>query len=296
MIVMIYLHRHVCMKAYDTTIYCIGKTIDEVSVALNRSLKELYAWSVKNILTPHPKKSECMLIYRGSFTGPLPPIYLGGNTLERVTHSRLLGVIIDHKLGWSIHIKELKKSFANKLSLIKKSRFLPKQGLLNLYFKVIIPEVTYGISVWGGTNRQDNFNSLESLHSRAARVIFNFAKDLLSAEALTRAKWDTLRTFHKQSILKLTYKMYHKDLPCCMTAHIVKLQPSYNLRNRLRLEFPPFKSNIKKYCTSYRGPISWNHLPIKCRNANSVKSLSRMINKLTLVRDICSSERVKIQG
>ena len=42
----------VYMYADDTTIYCIGKTIDEVSVALNQSLKELYAWSVKNRLTP----------------------------------------------------------------------------------------------------------------------------------------------------------------------------------------------------------------------------------------------------
>ena len=32
----------VYMYADDTTIYCIGKTIDEVSVALNQSLKELY--------------------------------------------------------------------------------------------------------------------------------------------------------------------------------------------------------------------------------------------------------------
>ena len=85
-------------------------------------------------------------------------MYLGGNNLEWVTHSRLLGVIFNHKLGWSIHIKELKKSFANKLSLIKKSRFLPKQELLNLYFKVIIPAVTFGISVWGGTNLQDDFD------------------------------------------------------------------------------------------------------------------------------------------
>ena len=29
--------------ADDTTVYCIGKTIDEVSAALNQSLKELYA-------------------------------------------------------------------------------------------------------------------------------------------------------------------------------------------------------------------------------------------------------------
>ena len=101
-----------------------------------------------------------MLIYRGSLTGPLPPIYLGGNNLEWVTHSRLLGVKIDHKLSWSKHIKALKKSFANKLSLIKKNRLLPKQDLLNLYFKVVIPAVTYGISVWGGTNRQDELDSL----------------------------------------------------------------------------------------------------------------------------------------
>ena len=71
-----------------------------------------------------------------------------------------------------------------------------------------------------------------------------------------------------------------------MTAHIVKLQPSYNLRNSLKLEIPPFKSHIKKYSISYRGPVLWNHLPIECRNANSVKSFSRMINKPTLVRDI----------
>ena len=32
----------VYMYADDTTIYCIGKTIDEVSVALNQSLKEFY--------------------------------------------------------------------------------------------------------------------------------------------------------------------------------------------------------------------------------------------------------------
>ena len=188
----------VYMYSDDTIVYCIGKTIDEVSAALNQSPKESYVWCVKNRRTPHPKKSECMLIYRGSFTCPLPPINRGGNNLEWVTHSRLLGVIIDHKLGWSIHIKELKKSFANKLSLKKKNRFLPKQDLLNLYFKVIIPAVTYGISVWGGTNRQDVLDSLERLHCRAARVIFNFAKDLPSVEVLTRAKWETLRTFYKQ--------------------------------------------------------------------------------------------------
>ena len=36
----------------------------------------------------------------------------------------------------------------------------------------------------------------------------------------------------------------------------------------------------------FRGPVLWNHLPIECRIANGVKSFPRMINKLTLVRDM----------
>lgn len=60
---------------------------------------------------------------------------------------------IDDKLGWSNHIKGLLKSFVSNLSLIKKSRFLPKQDFLNLFFKVIIPAVAYAISVWGDTIR-----------------------------------------------------------------------------------------------------------------------------------------------
>ena len=41
---------------------------------------------------PHSKKSECVLIHRGSFTGPLSPIFLEGYCLNWVHYSRLLGV------------------------------------------------------------------------------------------------------------------------------------------------------------------------------------------------------------
>ena len=61
---------------------CIGKNVDEIVAVLNQSLTELYAWCVRNKLTPHQKKSEYVLIHRGSFTGPRPPIYLGNNILE----------------------------------------------------------------------------------------------------------------------------------------------------------------------------------------------------------------------
>lgn len=88
---------------------------------------------------------------------------------------------------------------------------------------------------------------------------------------------------NKQSILKLICKMYHNYLPSCMTAHIAKLQSSYNLgwqshpSNRIPKSIPYLKE--VQSC----GIIS--QLSVVTRR-NSVKSLSRMINKLTLFRDI----------
>jgi len=69
-------------------------------------------------------------------------------------------------------------------------------------------------------SRQDDFDALERLHCRAARIIYNFPKDMPSAEVLARAKWDTLRTRYELSILRLIYKMFHNVSPSCMSIHI----------------------------------------------------------------------------
>ena len=111
------------MYADDTTIYCIGESVDSVSNMLNSALKELEDWSSKNRLVPHPKKCEAMILPRGSFTGPLNALTLCNHKIKWVTHARLLGVTIDNKLTWSQHIFEVKKSFVNKLNLLKHSSF-----------------------------------------------------------------------------------------------------------------------------------------------------------------------------
>ena len=62
---------YTCMYADDTTIYCIGESVDSVTNTLNNALKELEDWSSKNNLVPHPKKCEAMMLLQGSFTGLL---------------------------------------------------------------------------------------------------------------------------------------------------------------------------------------------------------------------------------
>ncbi len=65
------------MYADDTTIYAIGKNHDVVCTMLNKILCKLYNWCCDNQLTPHPGKSEFMMLSRSNFTGPLQAIKLG---------------------------------------------------------------------------------------------------------------------------------------------------------------------------------------------------------------------------
>ena len=131
---------------------------------LNSALRELNEWCLINRLTPHPSKSEAMLISRRNPPDNIPPIFIGNSTIEWVSKSRLLGMTVDEKLTWTQHMLELKKSFAKKLGLIKKSRFLPRNVRLDLYFKIILPSVTYGLILWGSCCNSDLFQSLERLH------------------------------------------------------------------------------------------------------------------------------------
>ena len=63
------------------------------------------------------------MLLRGSFTGPLNALILYNHTIKWVTHARLLGVTIDNKLTWPQRILEVRKSFVNKLNLLKRSSF-----------------------------------------------------------------------------------------------------------------------------------------------------------------------------
>jgi len=86
-----------------------------------------------------------MLISRRNPPMNIPPIFIGNSTIGWVSKSRLLGMTVDEKLSWTPHMLELKKSFAKKSGLLKKSRYLLRNVRLDLYFKIILLSVTYGL-------------------------------------------------------------------------------------------------------------------------------------------------------
>ena len=109
------------MYADDTTVYCIGPNVDQVMLSLNKTMEQVLMWSIRNQLTIHPIKTEAIILSKTSFVGPIPPLYFNTGHIDLVNYTTCLGVKIDNKLTWSVHIDSVKKSFTQKVGALKRN-------------------------------------------------------------------------------------------------------------------------------------------------------------------------------
>ena len=69
-------------------IYCLGETVDLAIDRLNKALGEFHNWCTNDRLTPHPRKSEVILLPKGTPMGPIATVYLGDSVLSLVTKTK----------------------------------------------------------------------------------------------------------------------------------------------------------------------------------------------------------------
>lgn len=65
-------------------IFCVGQSADLATALLNKALQKVYRWCLVNQLTPHPGKSEVMIISKKTIMGPQPALLLRDSALHCV--------------------------------------------------------------------------------------------------------------------------------------------------------------------------------------------------------------------
>ena len=266
------------MYADDTTIYVIGPNPDVVAKYLNTILRKLYVWCCQNLLTPHPGKSEFMLLNRSRFVGPLQPIELGGCTIKQVSSTRCLGVEIDDRLKWNIHVTALMKSFTQKLNLLRSLYFLPTQAREEFYFKVILPSVTYGLVVWGSCGKTFLAN-LEHIHVRAAKIIHRMDWYTPSEEVLAKVHWRTIESTYEERLLALTYNCYHGNSPVPLQELFTKNNSKYDMRKKMTIKVIKPNTDLLKKSISYQGAVLWNSLDNDTRSIDNLRAFKCAVKK-----------------
>ena len=143
-----------------------------------------------------------------------------------------------------------KKRICKQTEYDKMQPILTKANAPRFILKIILPSITYAMTIWGGCTNKEGFLSLESLHCRAARVIFRLPRDMPSIEVLEEVKWDSLTQIYKIRLAQLAYKVYNNITPASMSHIIEKTANKYKLRNAHKVNVPRFNTYYIIYMKS----------------------------------------------
>ena len=108
-----------------------------------------------------------------------PPLLLFGSNLEYSQHARYLGVDLDRKLTFRLHLQTIANRTTSKLLAlypILKSHDLTLKAKLHIYLIMIRPALTYAAPAW--QHAAKTFHQLlQRVQNRAARMITGHSRD-----------------------------------------------------------------------------------------------------------------------
>lgn len=104
----------------------------------------------------------------------VPSLCIGGNSIERVSCFKLLGVIISDDLLWHLHVDSICSKANSRLYFLKllKRAGLSTDDLKCFYTTVILPVLEYACVVWHHGLTEGQSDQLEALQKRAVRIIY----------------------------------------------------------------------------------------------------------------------------
>ena len=206
--------------------------------------------------------------------------------LEKVDNEKDLGVTVDDKLNFKLHISQ-KISKANSMLFLIKNyfQFLDADMFQLLYKSLVRPHLEYASPVWSPTTKED-IKRIESIQRRATKLVPNLSQ-LSYTDRLRALKLPTLEYRRTRQDLILLYNYIQQD---------IILDPSTNCkvcRNNSSMLTPvtsgtrghPYRFAIKRH-TSVRNrfftarslPI-WNRLSTETVTANSLNCFKSGLRK-----------------
>ena len=235
----------------------------------------LVDWFNANQMQANPEKFQGLAV--GDKTRSKKPTFdIRGVNIECTDETKLLGVTLDYKLNFDVHISIMCKKIGRQINVLKRiGQYLPIGCRKIIYQCFIQSNFNFCPIIWHFCS-VSNTKKLEKLNCRALRLVY---KDYTSSyESLLAA--DSSVSLHLQrqrALAEEVYKILEKQRPSYLLNLVRKKETSYNLRRKNVCidNFNSIKYGKKSF--SYEASKIWNDLPNYIREAKNFKTFRKLL-------------------
>ena len=178
-------------------------------------------------------------------------------------------------------MKRCKSKVANCIYAINRPKhFVPKNYMKTLYYTLIYPHLTYGITLWGSTYNTHK-KKLVIMQKRTIRIIENVKYNEHTNPLFIKAGILKLDDIYIVEVLKVVFKYLQGSLPLPLTKLFTLNTEIYERETRQRgdLHILKCRTTLAAQHIAHKGPRIWNSLPTGIKNLRS-SSLKTFVKKV----------------
>ena len=264
--------------ADDTTLLASGNNLTDLTCVVNTELRNINQWINLNKLSLNIAKTSYMVMSGSSrkFDTNNCKIFINDQCIEQVNQTKFLGVIIDDKLTWNLHIDHICNKVSKGIGILLRARqVLYGQTLITLYNALIKPHFMYCITVWGNTYKK-YLNKLQLVQKKIIRIITYSEFSAHTAPLLDKLNILNIHQLIEYFVGIFIYKSLHHDLSNSLCDLFIR---NFNARNSDNLRSTYHKKKISQQSIRIAGPRIWNNLSNICKKSLSLNSFKKTLNK-----------------
>ena len=281
---------------WETTIADIHKTL----ISANSVTTNISKYCVDNCLRLNNDK--CKYMFLGTIpainklkTIHLSDIKINNVVMERVSHSKILGVTFDEVLSWRKNVNLcISKAMSNFFQISRYKKILTKESKIILCESVVLSQFNYCDIVY---SNMDNYlkEKIQKVQNLCIRFIFDLKrKDHCNYSSYRKQlKWLDMNLRRLKHGFTLIYKILHGLAPnyLCDTFTLVNQMHNVNTRRSSNDIWINKSSTSKLHRKSYTFEMAnlYNQIPEDIKNCISVNSFKKRIGEFLYTNTLAYS-------
>ena len=271
--------------ADDTALAMSSSNFKDLELKFNVEVNKVQEWLLANGLSVHyVDKTKYMLMHRLYSQNDNVinfRLNMGGHEIERTEIYKYLGVTIDDKLNWKVHIQQLCSKLASVCGVLSKVRhYLDRSALMLIYNSLFESRSRYALLAWG-TASNHALSKLKVLQNRAVRFI-TFSPFRTAMAPL----YSTLKILPLTELLFLQstifmHSLLYKNLPFALGIYCPQPQHRYRTRYVTSKNYvlPPVSTDRSKGSIKFAGPKAWAEVPSQLKEVAFKKPFAKKMKE-----------------
>lgn len=205
--------------------------------------------------------------------------------IDRVYKVNYLGLIIDSRLTWNLHIQEVTNTMLPYIFVLRRIRkYISETTAWMIYFSYIYSRFIYLNPIWSSLS-QTKFNELSRLQNKVFKIIRGLPRLHPSKELYSKDKLP-LEVINKLELLTYIFKIKNGILKCNQLLIQANSIHNYSTRNAAGTNYyiNTYKTSIGKNNIFNRGLTLFNFIPEYIKNESALPKFKSLLREYLFVQ------------